>query len=286
MSGRDPVLNGQPGQPGPPDGPPGSLGRPARSSGRSAGLPGPPAGLSGPPAGPPGRLGRAARARPRAAWPLVTGRGGRAPPCRGDPAAAGWWPSAVLVLFGDGPDGPTCCCAAEPVPAPARRPARVPWRRDRRVRRRPGPRGAARGRRGGPGRPLGRAGAGRAAGAVHPAQRVLGHPGPGLVAASRPGGPGDPTEITSVARVPVADLADPAANRLTDPLSVRARRAGVPGRRHAGLGVHRDDRGPAARDRRLGAALGHRGRAGPPSGTCRPPPGAEPWPACPRYPRT
>ena len=74
--------------------------------------------------------------------------------------------------------------------------------------------------------------------------------------------PGDPIEIAAVARVPISELADP-ANRVMLRYPVRARRARVPGPLDAGVGLHRDDPGPAARHRRLGTPVECRADRGP-----------------------
>ena len=67
---------------------------------------------------------------------------------------------------------------------------------------------------------------------------------------------GDPHEVARVARVPLADLTDPANRyRLSAPRGLH--RAGVLRRRHGGVGLHRR---PARRDprgRRPGPAVGH-----------------------------
>ncbi len=86
MSGRDPVLDGQP---GPPDGPPGSLDRPLDlPDGTGPGRPAP--GHE-----PPAWLRSLAEAAETAAVPRLL-----------QPPPGGGRPSAVLVLFGDGPEGP------------------------------------------------------------------------------------------------------------------------------------------------------------------------------------
>ena len=67
--------------------------------------------------------------------------------------------------------------------------------------------------------------------------------------------PVDPAETAVVARVPVAELVDP-ANRGQVHHSERLHRSGLPGGRPAGLGIHRRPGRCAARARRLGGALG------------------------------
>ena len=80
-----------------------------------------------------------------------------------------------------------------------------------------------------------------------------------------PVAPADPPEVTAVARVPLSELADP-ARRLPHPAPVRDDRACLPGARHAGLGIHRGAGRPAAHARRLGTALGPRPGRGPSPG--------------------
>ena len=174
-------------------------------------------------------------------------------------------PSAVLILFGDGPDGPDLLLMQRsPFLRRHAGAARLPRRRDRRVRRGPVPAALREAAEETGRRSVGRAGARGAAGAVHPAQRVLGDPGPGLVASPGPGGTGRPGG--DQLRGPGRDRGPGRPGQPADgPLPIRGGRASVPRRRHAGLGIHRHDRGPAARDRRLGAALGRRIGRGPPA---------------------
>ena len=67
----------------------------------------------------------------------------------------------------------------------------------------------------------------------------------------------DPPEVTAVARVPLSELSDP-RRRLTIRHPSGVSRAGLPGARNAGLGVHRGPGRPAAHAGRLGAAVGPR----------------------------
>ena len=174
--------------------------------------------------------------------------------------AGGGRRSAVLILFGDGPDGPDLLLVQ-----------RSPW-----LRRHAGqpafPGGAVDKSDAGPVSAALREAAEEAQ--VNPSgvqvlavlpELFISRSGfsvtPVLAWWRRPGpvGPGDPMEVTAVARIRVAELADPAESH-HDPLPVRGRRPRLPGRRDAGLGIYRHAGGPAARAERLGAALGLRPR--------------------------
>ncbi len=77
-----------------------------------------------------------------------------------------------------------------------------------------------------------------------------------------PVGPGDPVEVAAVARVPLAELADP-ANRFTVRHPSGLGRPGVPGERGARMGLYRRNPGPVARAQRLGTSLGGEPGRGP-----------------------
>ena len=84
--------------------------------------------------------------------------------------------------------------------------------------------------------------------------------------------PMDPAEVARVELVPIAELTDP-AHRFVRDAPVRLARAGLRGRRAVRVGIHRGAARPAARVRRLGAAVGrqrHAAAAGRSSGArCR-----------------
>ena len=171
--------------------------------------------------------------------------------------------SAVLILFGEGPAGPDLLLIEKsahlrshagsrrsPAAASTRLTTTRSGRRCARPRRRPAST-----------RPASRAG--------HAAELFL-PPSDRLVVPvlawwddPRDVSVGDPREVARVARVPLADLADP-AHRFRVRHPVRLRRTGVRRRRHGGLGLHRR---PARRDprgHRPGPAVGrHRRPAAP-----------------------
>ncbi|CAA9252593.1 MAG: Uncharacterized Nudix hydrolase NudL, partial [uncultured Blastococcus sp.] len=141
-------------------------------------------------------------------------------------------------------------------PAQPRRPAGLPWWRGRPRRRLPGGDGAPGGAGGGRHRPGRRARAGHPAGALPPAVGPAGRPGRGLVGRparrerrrSAGGGPGRPGAPRRAHR---SDQPLPAAPPL------RLRRAGLRGRGHAGVGLHRRSARGGSRGGRPGPAVGH-----------------------------
>ena len=174
------------------------------------------------------------------------------------PPPDGGRPSAVLVLFGDGPDGPDLLLV----------------QRGPGLRRHSGqpafPGGAVDPGDGGP-VPAALREAAEEAGVDPAGVEVLAVLPDLFIARSGfavtpvlawwrrpvPVAPADPPEVTAVARVPLSELADPARRlRIRHPSGHD--RAGLPGPRHAGLGIHRGAGRPAAHAGRLGAALGPR----------------------------
>ena len=83
-----------------------------------------------------------------------------------------------------------------------------------------------------------------------------------------PVAPADPPEVTAVARVPLSELSDPRA--ANDPASFRRQRARFPGPGHARLGVHGGPGRPAAHAGRMGAAVGPRPGGGTAAGGAGP----------------
>src|SRR6266487_3687026 len=201
----------------------------------------------------PGMAHRAGRAGRGDAGPA-----GAAGPGAGRPRLGG--PAAVR---GDGGRPRPADRAARAAPAPPRGPAGLPRGRGRALRSGAGGRRAARGGRGGRGGPGGGGGPRGAARAVHPAQRLPGHPRAGLVACAKPAG-GRRGRGDRVGGPGPADRPRRPGQPAERAASLRRRGPGLPRARHADLGLHRAARGPAARARRVGAALGHRPRGGPP----------------------
>ena len=177
--------------------------------------------------------------------------------------------SAVLMLFGEGPDGPDLLLT-ERSHTMRSHPGQVSF---------PGgsvdpgetaQRGRAAGGRGGDrARPDGGRGLRRAAAAVAAAEQLLGHPGAGLVArAERRARGRPPDEVHAVYRVPIAELRDPAHRiTVTSPAGWRSPGflIGAGQRRHL-LGVHRRRDRPALRVPRLDRGPPRRAR----SRSCRP----------------
>ncbi len=177
-------------------------------------------------------------------------------PARLRPPPAGGRPSAVLMLFGTGPDGPDLLLV----------------QRGPGLRRHSGqpafPGGAIDPSDGGP-VPAALREAAEEAG-VDPAgvdvlavlpEVFIEHSGfavtPVLAWWRRPVpvAAADPPEVTAVARVPLAELSDPARRvSIRHPSGVTG--PAFPGARHGGLGIYRRAGGPAAHPRWLGAALG------------------------------
>ncbi len=215
-------------------------------------VPSAPGGAAGVPA--PGPLG----GPPRWLRDLAAAACETAIPARLRPPPGGGRPSAVLVLFGMGPDGPDLLL----------------------VQRGPGLRRHS-GQPAFPGGAIDEGDAGPVPAALREAAEEAGVEASGVevlavlpdlfIARSGfavtpvlawwrrpvPVAAADPPEVTAVARVPlVRALRSPAT--ANDPASFRRQRAGLPGPRDAGLGVHRGPGRPAAHAGRMGAAVGPR----------------------------